>query len=264
MNESSVKAGRILVVDDEANIRDGLRAVLERQGHEVRTADSADSALRELAVFSAEVIILDIRMPGMTGIDLLPRLREHRPPTAVILLTGHGSLQSAMAAIRENAFDYLLKPASPVAIQAALARALHSVRRQRSQVTLLDTLRSGLADLEPEPQAESTPAPPAASPVWKLGDLIIDPARHTVWCRARTIDLTPTEYRLLVALLEKGGATLDYISAVRLTLGFSTEKREAKELIKRHIFTLRQKIEPDPSRPQLILNIRGVGYRAAL
>jgi two-component system, OmpR family, response regulator RpaB len=76
--------------------------------------------------------------------------------------------------------------------------------------------------------------------------------------------LTPTEYRLLHLLVEQGGAVVDYVSLVRLTLDYDAELYEAKELIKRHIFTLRQKIEDDPAQPKLILNARGVGYRANL
>jgi DNA-binding response OmpR family regulator len=255
----AVQPGSVLIVDDEANIREGLRAVLQKAGHEARSADSAESALRELTAQPAEAVILDIQMPGMSGIELLAVIKERWPYTAVILLTGQASLATAMTAVRQNAFDYLLKPAQPDTIQDVLVRALADGRRQRNQAALLDNLRSGLQLLE----GGVAELPPESSEP-RVGDLRLDLARHEVRHHDRLVTLTPTEYRLLRLLVEQGGAVIDYVALVRLTLDYEAELYEAKELIKRHIFTLRQKIEDDPAQPKLILNARGVGYRANL
>jgi two-component system response regulator MtrA len=103
--------------------------------------------------------------------------------------------------------------------------------------------------------------PRPASNHLTLGPLQIDLQAHEVRRDNQPISLTPTEYRLLVTLAERPGQALDYQTLVRLILDYEAELWEAKELIKRHVFTLRQKIEPDPAQPALILNVRGVGYR---
>jgi two-component system KDP operon response regulator KdpE len=259
MNDAPISPGKILLVDDEANIREGLRVLLQKDGHEARTAATAEAALAELAHYRAEAVILDIQMPGMLGTELLALIKERWPHTAVILLTGQGSLATAMTAVKHNAFDYLLKPAQPDAIRELLARALAASRREREQAALLDNLRVGLQRLE-----GGTGGPPSAAGPLRLGDLTLDFVRREVRRQEEPLPLTPTEYKLLQTLAEANGAVLDYVALVRLVLAYEAELPEAKELIKRHIFTLRQKIEPDPARPSLILNARGVGYRAAL
>ncbi|HRQ42077.1 MAG TPA: response regulator transcription factor [Chloroflexota bacterium] len=256
--------GRILLVDDEINIREGLKAILQKDGHEVRDVGTAVAALDLLSTFAAEVAVLDIRMPGMMGTELLAAVKSQRPYLAVIMLTGHGTLETAMTAVKEGAFDYLLKPARPDTLRAVVWQALAAARRQREQATLLETLQTGLQRLEQLPT--TPPTHPAAMPpagMLKIGDLVIDRATYETWYAGRPLSLTPTEYGLLLALAERGGAVMDYVSLTKIALDYEAEAWEAKELIKRHIYTLRQKIEPQPDQPHFILNVRGVGYRLA-
>ncbi|MCI0399652.1 MAG: response regulator transcription factor [Chloroflexi bacterium] len=262
--------GRILVVDDEANIRNGLRVVLAKDGHEVRDTGTAKEALALLATFPCEVAIVDIRMPGMSGVELLAAIRDRWPYTAVILLTGHGTLETAMTAVKAGAADYLLKPAQPEAIRQAVATALAAARRHQEQAHLLDSLRTGLQRLEELP---ATP-PPAGSPsrtqdlsgerLLVVGEIQVDRQAHEVRRGGEPVSLSPSEFNLLVALAERAGRVVDYMTLVRLVLAYEAEPWEAKELIKRHIFALRQKIEADPASPRYILNVRGIGYRLAM
>jgi two-component system response regulator ResD len=254
--------GKILVVDDEANIRTGLRAILARDGHEVKDAASGEEALPILELFSCEVAIVDIRMPGMSGVELLHEIRTRRPFVAVVLLTGHGTLETAMAAIKEGAHDYLLKPAQPEAIREAVSSALASARRDREQTQLMDSLRAGLQRLGELP-ADPSPEPLAGRRAIDVGALHIDLQAYEVRRDDEPISLTPSEFQLLVALASRPGEVIDYITLVRLALDYEAESWEAKELIKRHVFALRRKIESDPSSPQYIVNVRGIGYRLA-
>lgn len=126
--------GKILVVvDDETNIRRGLKATLVKDGHEVQEAGSAEEALSILETFPCEVAIVDIRMPGMSGVDLLGQIRARWPLVSVILLTGHGTLETAITAVREDAHDYLLKPTQPAAIRETVTSALAASRRRREE-----------------------------------------------------------------------------------------------------------------------------------
>ena len=259
-----VAPGKILLVDDEANIRKGLQAILQKDGHEVRTAATAQAALSLLSNFEAETAVLDIRMPGMQGSELLSALKQRWPHIAVIMLTGHGSMDTAITAVKEGAFDYLLKPARPDDLRQVVAQALAASRRQREQATLLTNLQSGLQRLQtlPAPAAPGQAANLAANPL-QIGDLVLDQTTHELRRGDKPIGLTPAEYNVLLLLAEQGGAVVDYVTLVKLALGHQLETSAAKELIKRHIYSLRQKIERDPQKPAIILNVRGVGYRLA-
>jgi DNA-binding response OmpR family regulator len=182
------------------------------------------------------------------------------------MLTGHGTLQTAITAVKEGAFDYLLKPTQPDAIRAVVNHALAEARRQREQADLLQTLQVGLQRLQMLPATPpfSLPNPAAATTILRAGDLVIDRAAYEVRFRGQPIALTPTEYRVLLALAEHGGAAVDYITLVREGLEYDAEAWEAKELIKRHIYTLRQKIESNTDQAQIIINVRGVGYRLSV
>ncbi|GIK57422.1 MAG: response regulator transcription factor [Chloroflexi bacterium] len=265
MAEEGQHPGRVLLVDDEANIREGLKAILQKDGHEVRDVGTAVAALDMLSTFAAEVAVLDIRMPGMLGTELLAAVKRQRPYLAVIMLTGHGTLETAMTAVKEGAFDYLLKPARPDDLRQVVWRALATARRQREQAALLESLQTGLQRLQQLPATSSADQPTAAreSGLLKMGDLVINQATHEVHYRGELLSLTPTEYSLLLALAEQGGAVMDYVTLTKVVLAYEAEPWEAKELIKRHIYTLRQKMEPQPDQPQFILNVRGVGYRLA-
>ncbi|MCP4416238.1 MAG: response regulator transcription factor [Chloroflexi bacterium] len=263
MDEKRPFPGKILLVDDEANIRQGLKAILQKDGHEVQDVATANAALALLPTFATEVAVLDIRLPGMQGTELLAGIKTKWPYMAVILLTGHGRLESAVTAVKEGAFDYLMKPAKPNAIREVVGRALIEARHQREQTALLDTLQAGLHRLQelPASQAPNQPATKAPPALLHIGDIVINRAAYEVRRQNETLTLTPTEYQVLLILAEQSGAVVDYATLVKIALDYAAEPWEAKELIKRHIYTLRQKVEWQPERPQMILNVRGVGYR---
>jgi DNA-binding response OmpR family regulator len=266
--KAAVAPGSILIVDDEAAIRQGLTAVLARDGHQVAAASGVDEALQALERGAFEAAIVDIRMPGRSGIELLREIKERQPSTAVILLTGQGTLETAMAAIQAGAADYLLKPAQPALIRRTVNEALHAARRDQQQAKLLQTLRSGLNALDTLPAVGPSPSRPSgtavSSNVQIIGELQINRPAHKVTVKDRDVPLTPAEYRVLLVLADRPGEVVDYLTLVRQALGYDAELWEAKELIKRHIFAMRQKLELDPARPRLILNVRAVGYRLAV
>lgn len=263
----AVSAGNILIVDDEPNIRKGLRAILIRDGHEVHDVATGEQALEVLKTLAIEVAIVDIRMPGMSGTDLLAAIRARWPHLAVILLTGHGTLETAITAVKQGAHDYLIKPAQPDEIRAVVNQALAAARRRREENQLLDTMRGALQRLDGlgdrREQATQAPATEALHGQNELtiGDLRIDLAAHEVLRGDEPLSLTPTEYKLLLVLARRQGEAIDYVTLTQLVLEYEAELWEAKELIKRHVFTLRQKIEPDPGQPVYVVNVRGVGYR---
>lgn len=266
VNQTTLMPGRILLVDDEVNICSGLKAILSRDGHEIRAVHSAEDALITLNSASCEVAIVDFGLPGVQGDELISILRNRWPHLAILLLTGHGTLESAMVAIRAGACDYLLKPAQPQQIRHAVWKALATMRERQQQAELLASLRTMLHQIDHlhshnqiESVAQSTTT--AAPRQFVVGDLIVECQTHEVWHNDKVISLTPSEFSLLQILAENSGNVVDYRTLAQATLGYTTEVWEAKELVKRHILTLRQKIEPTPDTPQYISNVRGIGYR---
>jgi DNA-binding response OmpR family regulator len=257
-------SGRLLIVEDEVNIRAGLRDTLAKDKHTVLDVGSGEEALATLASTPCDVAIVDIRMPGMPGIELLQAIHARWQHIAVIILTGHGELESAMAAVREGAHDYLLKPAQPEIIRRTVIEAMAKSRRRQEQAHLLESLRTGLTrldDLVGDAASSSTPSPDLQS--LEAGDLHIDLRSHEIRRGGKLIHLSPSEFKLLVALASRPGEVIDYTTLVQMSLGYEVTLWEAKELIKRHVSAVRYKIEPDPASPRYLLNVRGIGYRLA-
>lgn len=249
---------KILVVDDEPAIRTGLSTVLEGAGYSVDAVESGEAALNHLEKHDADLALLDIRMSGMSGVDLMREIKERWPHMAVILLTGYASIDSAIAAVRAGADDYLMKPSSAEKIKDSVSQALDRRLRERRRDELLDQLREGLGQLDQE--LVSSPSPGPASTL-EVGELRVDTRRHEAQRGAETLDLTPTEFDLLVYLMRNAERAIGHQELVREVQGYEAEVWEARELIKYHIHTLRQKLEPDPSQPEYIHTVRGVGYK---
>ena len=231
-----------LVVDDEKNIRLFLTETLERAGHRVTTATSGETALEILRDSGFDLAILDLRLGGgVDGQRLLEAIRWRWPSTVVIFLTAHGTLTSAVKAIQEGVDGYLLKPVRPEDVRQAVEEAF---QRRHS---LVETERSGR--MEPSNQLER-------------GPFKIDLTRHEATFNGDSLDLSPSEYNLLVFLMQKSPQVVDPKTLVKEVRGYKPDtEREARDIIKWYIHRLRQAIEPDPANPRYVINVRGVGYR---
>ncbi len=251
---------KILVVDDEPAIRSGLTAVLETAGYSVDAVDSAEAALDYLEKRPVDLALLDIRMSGMSGVELMQEIKQRWPHVAVILLTGYGSLDSAIAAVRAGADDYLIKPSGAETIKESVARALDRHMRERRRNEILEQLRQSLSELNDGLRPPST----GPSTVLRVADLSVDLQRHEARRGTELLSLTPTEFSLLSYLMRHAGRAITHQELVREVQGYDTEVWEARELIKYHVHTLRQKLEPDPSNPRYIHTVRGIGYKLAV
>ncbi|WP_298402187.1 response regulator transcription factor [uncultured Chloroflexus sp.] len=266
---------RVLVVDDEQNIRLTLNALLSRAGYSVTTAASGEEAVALFERESFDLMLVDLQMPGMKGMEVVAKVREAGHDAIIIVLTGHGSLDSAIEGIRFGIFDYLLKTSDPNQILARVAAGLEERAARRRQSDLLDTIGAAVQELTggkvavtappaaPAQPAATPPLPAQAEPAGRtltIGPLTLDTWHQTATLNGRSLNLTPTEFRLLLCLAEHAGQMLSYTQLVRCAQGYDTTDLEAGELIKPHIHHLRQKIEPEPSAPRYLLNVRGKGY----
>jgi two-component system KDP operon response regulator KdpE len=218
----------VLIIDDELSIRRFLRISLETNGYRAFEAESGQEGLTKAAQVRPEVIILDMNLPDMEGIEVLLRLREwtHVP---VIILSVRDADRDKVAALDAGADDYLTKPFSTEELLARMR-----VARRHAQ-------------------------PSAADPVLTFGDVQIDLARRSVTRAGEVVKLTPTEYALLRLLAQYAGRVLTHRQILKEVWG--PQYVEETHYLRVYFAQLRQKLEANPALPKLILTEPGVGYR---
>jgi two-component system KDP operon response regulator KdpE len=222
------KAGlRVLVVDDELAIRRFLRVALNGQGFTISEAATGQDALLTLTTERPDLVILDLGLPDLDGLEVTRRIREWSQ-VPIIILSVREQEGDKIAALDAGADDYLTKP---FGVGELLARIRTVLRRQ---------------------------ATGTSKPVFKLGDLTVDLANRLVKVDDREIQLTPTEYDILRALVIHNGKVLTNQHLLRQVWG---EGYDDLHILRVNISNLRHKIEPDPSRPTYIHTEPGVGYR---
>lgn len=218
---------RVLVVDDEAPIRRYLRAALSAQGLTVYESASGEEALQAVLSHRPDIIILDLGLPDIDGIEVTRRLREWSQ-TPIIILSVREAEQDKIAALDAGADDYLTKPFGTGEL---LARMRVALRKQLSAVN---------------------------EPVFESNGLSVDFARRLVFVNDKEIQLTPTEYDLLKALVTHAGKVITHRQLLKQVWG---DGYDDMHILRVNISNLRAKIEPDPSRPSYIHTEAGVGYR---
>ncbi|NOK62208.1 MAG: response regulator transcription factor [Chloroflexi bacterium AL-W] len=251
---------RILLVDDEVNIRLTLSALLQRAGHDVTPAENGEDAVKLLEQQSFDLLLVDLKMPGMGGMDVVAAARQRQSDLAIIVLTGHGSLETAIEGLHQGVFDYLLKTTEPGRVIERVEAAIAERTQQLRQRALLDVVGTAVQELRSSSSSDSESSAGSSERSITVGALQLDTWRQEATLNNRTLSLTPTEFRLLLCLAEHAGTMLSYAQLVRCAQGYDAAELEAGELIKPHIHHLRQKLEPDPSTPRYILNVRGKGY----
>jgi two-component system KDP operon response regulator KdpE len=226
---------RILAVDDDRVMLQLVQRSLESAGYQVTVAFDGKSGLQRFHESQPHLVILDVMMPQMDGWETCRRIRDVST-VPIIMLTALGAHQDIVKGLRMGADDYLVKPFHPEELQARVEAVLRRMRM-------------------PPPLSESSPLR------FNGGQLVIDPANRQVMVRGQVVDLTPTEYELLLFMAKRAGRILstdiifDYVWPYDADAGL--------ESVKWYIWRLRNKIEDDPSHPQYILTERGIGYRFA-
>ncbi len=253
----------ILIVDDEAAERITLGEVLRLEGFQVTLAASGEEALtlarKQTPPF--DIAILDLRLPGIDGLQVLDGLRQISDNCVVILITGYGTLDTAIHALRKGAYDFLLKPCPVDEVLAAVRRALSDLKVDRHRRALVQQLQTTLQELvKADHLGDTAVALPHTDDVVTVGDIVLDKAKHVVTYKGEAVDLTPTEFRLLECLVNRADEVCSPQELVRCAQGYEADAWGARSIVRVHIRRLRSKLEPDPENPAHILNVRGVGY----
>lgn len=266
----------ILVVDDEGAIRYSVSKTLERVGYQVLTASSGEEALELMDQQDFDVVLTDIRMPGISGVDLLASIKEQSADIVVILMTGYASLGTAVESLRLGAHDYLIKPSSSEDIRESVRRGIERSVNLKRRRELLATIRSNVNELSVTPIAihpdmaggnmmrdgRNYASPVKVTPsTMKLGTLTIYPGRYQISVEDTLIDLTPTEFDLLLYLAAHRGRVVPCSELVREVRGYGVDEREAREVIRPHVSNLRRKLKNVGQDPDILVNVRGIGYR---
>lgn len=256
----------ILVVDDDPEICLSIQSVLTQNGYHVLTASDAHEAIAAMEQHDVTLAVLDLNLPDIKGLELMTRIRERWPYTIIVVLTGHGSLDSALIALRQGAHDFLLKPASASDIENSVRTGLekrHKVLRRKSLLNRIEASVRELTSTQLGTDADVSvqhPVPTTIATSIKTNKLLVDLQRHRVLLNGQDLNLTPTEFSTLLALVRNTGHVISYVELVETTHGFKCASQEAQTLIKTHISHLRQKIQQQTPHASPIINVRGIGY----
>ncbi len=259
-------SGHVLIIDDELALRQTLARILQRSGLEVTTAENGEQGLAYLRTMGFDLVYMDIRMPGLAGLDVLKIVQSQYPDLPVILFTAQPDVNSAVEALRLGATDYLLKPLKPDVIlqkTEAILVTRQKERRKKEIVAQIDALQKELKSLDTgtppeEPLAASVPA---NDRFLKRGALVLDLHTRRLTIGERVVNLPPTSFDYLLVLARHAPDLVNYQTLVAEAQGYQAEAREAQELTKWHIHHIRQAIEPDVRNPIYLINVRGTGYR---
>jgi DNA-binding response OmpR family regulator len=225
-------AGRILVVDDDPDTRTLIQDILDEEDYEVQVCSSGEHALALLGEERFDVVLSDIKMPGISGTDILLHVRRKNLDTEVVLMTAYASVQSAVEALRGEAFDYLTKPFS--------LRELRQVIRQAIR---------------------THPAPRQGRAVMHYKDLSVDQKARRVWVTEREVKLTRLEFDVLAYLFDNMGDTISRQELLERVWGCNASGERSDDTVKSCISRLRRKLGDNAQNTVYIHNVWGVGYK---
>jgi len=223
---------RVLVVEDDSTVSSVLSVYLSKAGFEQRVASDGATALREWTQWKPDVVILDVMLPGMTGLEVLQRRRAADDGAAVIILSARGDEEDRLLGLEVGADDYVVKPVSP---REAVLRVQALLRRSE---------RLGAGSVLPRTVA--------------VGDLLVDLQARTAALRGEVLSLTHREFDLLAYLMTHRDEAFTKEALMRRVWGWDFGDTSTVTV---HVRRLREKIELDPSDPRLVLTVRGTGYR---
>src|SRR5712691_2687382 len=219
----------VLVVEDEAHVRELVSYTLQGAGYRVRAVVDGESALREMRRSPPDLVVLDIRLPGIDGWEVCRRIRQ-QSNLPILIITALAEDESLVRGLRLGADDYVAKPFSPMVLAARVQALLR---------------RAG---------------PSSSQQIVELNGLTLDLGSAEVRRGETPVHLTPTEFRLFAALARRPGQVVSPSELMRLAQWYDVPEREAQEIVKVHMRHLRHKIEPEVDRPRYVLTVRGMGY----
>ena len=227
---------RILIIEDNATLAQGLANNLELEGHTVRVAPDAAQGLREAASFSPDLVVLDLMLPDQSGYRVLRELRDGGNQAPVLILTALGDESDKVRGLRVGADDYVTKPFGLLELLARIDALLRRAGRGTGTHGVAESVR--------------------------FGAVTVYPATHSVIRGDEIVPLRPKEYQLLLALISRAGRVVSRTELLTEVWGYQDEVMS--RTVDTHIAELRRKLEDDPASPRHFLTVRKAGYRFTL
>lgn len=250
----------ILIVDDESAIRVFLEEELTQAGYAVLTASSGEEALMVLEEKPVDLVLLDLKMAGMSGLQVMSKISQRPLPPEVIMLTAHASLDSAIEAMRRGGHDYLIKPCRTDELLASIAKGLarhREILHQQEMLSLIEESARRLRASAP-PQEAIQPAQPR---FLEMRGLLLNLEQLTVTKQGHPINLTSTEFRLLLCLIKRSDQIVSFDELMKEIHGIEGEVLEARQALTTHLWRLRKKVGNAHDGKPYIMNVRGQGYK---
>ncbi|WP_373305607.1 response regulator transcription factor [Streptomyces inusitatus] len=227
----------VMIAEDDEKQAELVRRYLEREGHSVTLVRDGRAAVEAVRRRPPDLLVLDVMMPKVDGLDVLRILRAEEYGLPVLMLTARSTEDDLLLGLDLGADDYMTKPYSP---RELMARVRTLLRRTRAPAEV---------------------SAPPAEPVLTVGPLVVNPHRHEVTVGGARIDCTPGEFRILAAMAAEPGRVFTRKRLLEELHGFA--RYIGDRTVDVHIMNLRKKIEPAPRRPALLLTVFGVGYKMA-
>ncbi len=264
-------ANTIMIIDDEPNLRRSLALILQKAGYSVTAAGTAEEAFQYLQAGAYDLSFLDLKMPDINGMDLLPQIKNLYPDMPVLILTAHATLESAIEAVRRGARDYLTKPIDPNTILTRVDEIMAEQRMPKRRREIVSEIQSLLAELRTldgqdmqSPNLLVTLSSTDPARFLQRGPLTLDLHARHVKMEDHFITLSPTAFDYLVTLIRHSPNPVSYETLVVESQGYKTSLNEARDLARWRIHELRKAIEPDQKQPRYIITERGTGYRLVI
>jgi len=261
-----ISGARMLIVDDEPEVRSTLVRSLGLLGYQADEAGSGHQALEMLEGTPYAVMVLDMRMPGMDGVQVMQRARQIHPDLIIIVLTAHAELDSAIAAVKSGAVDYLRKPASAYGIAAAAAQALRRRAESLHHQHLLQVMSQAMDELRGVKASKQPLLTHNLERFLRAGPITLDLEKRLAFVAGSggaggsNVELTASEATLLAYMMQRPDTVLSCHELAQNALGYDVSGEEARSIVRPHIFRLRRKLETDPQEPRLIRTVQGRGY----
>lgn len=235
----------VLIVDDENVARQSLLDILKLEGYNAAAVANGPSAIEYARTHPIDLMIVDLRMPGMDGLQVIQAVNQASPDTEVIVFTAHGSTDTAVQALRLRIHDYLTKPAAPAQVIASVKKGLaRRAAKLRAKVGEGPSLDAGESVKE-----------------YALSDgTVVDFSRRQIRSGRKLEHLTPAEGRLLKILMENAGKVFSHRELVLLVQGYDTSQQEAPEILRPLVSRLRHKLDAFPVLSERVASVRATGY----
>ncbi len=257
------KRSHILIVDDEAPIRLFLGEVLKQAGYRVTTVISGEEALLKLHRDKVDLILLDLKMDGLGGLQVMAEVEKLDVPPVIIILTAFASLDSAIEAMRLGGHDYLIKPCSTDDLLISVERGLRIRRETMDQQRMLRLIENAARQLQSPATPDTVRDTSSITRPHLLGGrgLLLDRSQGKVTRLGQPVHVTPTELRLLIVLMEYADQVVTFSQLANDLNRQSSRSTGSRQSVSTHMWRLRQKLGDAPDGAPYIVNVRGQGFK---